>query len=140
MSVKNVAGISKLPLAWIEQALKFLSVGVLNTLLDAGLYALLTRWLGFSALPVLAKSISYGVGILNSFYWNKRWTFKSDLRAAAMIVPFVLANLVALAVNAGVMYLCLNAFYLHEIFSLVLATGTTFLWSFTVSKLSVFKA
>lgn len=51
---------------WLGQAVKFLSVGVLNTALDASLYFVLTRWLGFSTLQTLAKGISYGAGVLNS--------------------------------------------------------------------------
>lgn len=124
---------------WLEQAVKFLSVGILNTALDAGLYFVLTRWLGFAAFETLAKGISYGVGILNSFYWNKSWTFKSDDGTVAAFVPFALANLAALAINAGVMHVCLNIFSLHEIVSLALATGITFLWNFAVSKVFIFK-
>jgi putative flippase GtrA len=136
-------------LVWLEQAAKFLSVGVLNTALDACLYFVLTRWLalryacghsgqGFSTLQTLAKGVSYGVGILNSFYWNKSWTFRSDAGTAATFVPFTLVNLAALAINAGVMHLCLNALGLHETPSLALATGVTFLWNFTISKFCIF--
>jgi len=139
---------------WLEQAAKFLSVGILNTALDASLYFVLTRWLalryaaalltgysgqGFSTLQTLAKGISYGAGIINSFYWNKSWTFKSDAGTVVAFVPFALANLAALAINAGVMHICLNALALHEIVSLVLATGITFLWNFIVSKFFIFK-
>lgn len=124
---------------WLEQAVKFLSVGILNTALDASLYFVLTRWLGFSAFKTLAKSISYGAGILNSFYWNKSWTFQSDTATVAAFVPFVLANLAGLTINAGVMHLCLNVLGLHEVLSLVLATGSTFLWNFTISKFFIFK-
>jgi putative flippase GtrA len=139
---------------WLEQAAKFLSVGILNTALDASLYFVLTRWLalryaaasltgysgqGFSTLQTLAKGISYGAGILNSFYWNKSWTFKSDTGTMTAFVPFVVANLAALAINAGIMHLCLNALGLHEIPSLALATGSTFLWNFTISKVCIFK-
>jgi putative flippase GtrA len=134
---------------WLEQAAKFLSVGILNTALDASLYFVLTRWLalryavasltgysgqGFSTLPTLAKSISYGAGILNSFYWNKSWTFKSDAGTMAAFVPFVLANLAGLAINAGVMHVCLNTFHLPELMSLALATGAAFPWNFAVNK------
>jgi len=124
---------------WLEQAAKFLSIGILNTTLDASLYFVLTRWLGFSMLQTLAKSISYGAGILNSFYWNKSWTFRSDAGTVAAFVPFALANLAALIINAGVMHICLNALALHEIVSLVLATGITFLWNFIISKFFIFK-
>jgi putative flippase GtrA len=124
---------------WLEQAAKFLSVGVFNTALDASLYFVLTRWLGLSTLQTLAKGISYGAGILNSFYWNKSWTFKSDAGTVTAFVPFVLANLAALIINAGLIYLCLNALGLHEVLSLALATGITFLWNFTISKFLIFK-
>jgi len=125
--------------AWLEQAVKFLSVGILNTALDASLYFVLTRWLGFAAFKILAKGISYGAGILNSFYWNKSWTFKSDAGTMAVFVPFVVVNLAGLAINAGVMHICLNALGLHEVWSLALATGVTFLWNFTISKFFIFK-
>lgn len=135
---------------WLEQAAKFLSVGILNTALDASLYFVLTRWLalryacgysgqGFSTLQTLAKGISYGAGILNSFYWNKSWTFKSDAGTVATFVSFTLTNLAALAINASVMHACLNALGLHEIVSLALATGSTFLWNFIISKFVIFK-
>jgi putative flippase GtrA len=126
-------------LVWLEQAAKFLSVGILNTALDASLYFVLTRWLGFAAFKTLAKGISYGIGILNSFYWNKSWTFKSDAAKVAAFLPFVLANLAGLAINTGVMRVCLNALGLHEIPSLALATGITLSWNFTASKVLVFK-
>lgn len=133
---------------WLEQAVEFLSVGILNTALDVGLYFMLTRWIGIpsamlrtglAAWRVAAKGISYGAGVLNSFYWNKSWTFQSEASTLATFAPFVLANLAALAINAGVMHVCLNTFGLHEIVSLALATGAAFLWNFIISKFLIFK-
>ena len=89
---------------WLEQAARFLSVGILNTALDASLYFVLTHWLGFAALEALAKGISYGAGILSSYYWNKSWTFKSDAGTVAAFVPFVVANLAALAIENAQLY------------------------------------
>jgi putative flippase GtrA len=123
----------------IRQAIKFLSVGVLNTALDAGSYLVLTHWLGFAMLPVLAKVISYSVGVLNSFIWNRSWTFRSEASAWKTLAPFVLVNLLALGINAGAMHVCLDVFGLPELLSLVLATGVAFLWNFAVSKFVVFK-
>jgi putative flippase GtrA len=125
---------------WLEQAVKFLSVGILNTALDVSLYFVLTRWIGIlAAWRVVTKGISYGFGVLNSFYWNRSWTFQSEARAASTLAPFVLVNLAALGINAGIMHVCLNAFDLPELLSLALATGTAFLWNFAVNKLVVFK-
>jgi putative flippase GtrA len=124
---------------WPVQAIKFLAVGVLNTLVDAGLYLALTRWLGLAALPTLAKGISYGAGVLNSFYWNRSWTFRSDANTIGALIAFVLANLAALALNAGIMHLGLNMLQLPESIAFVAATGSTPVWSFTISKFVVFR-
>ena len=126
--------------AWLAQALKFFAVGVLNTAVDLGLYFVLTHWLGISAAwKVGAKAISYSAGVFNSYYWNRSWTFKSRAQAGTTLIPFVIANLVGLAVNAGVMGLCLNVLAWPEIVALGLATGITLGWNFVVSKFVVFR-
>ena len=130
---------SRLYPLWLEQALKFFSVGLLNTALDAGLYFVLTRGLGLGELRTLAKALSYSAGVLNSFYWNKSWTFRSEAGALKTLAPFVFANLLGLALNAGVMHLCLNALGWHELLSLALATGAVFGWNFGVSKFVIFQ-
>ena len=128
-----------LDLVGVQQALKFLSVGVLNTLLDALLYFALTRWLGLADYKVLAKAISYGVGILNSFYWNKNWTFKNQAQATwRVFAVFVLVNLVSLMINAGMMYACLELLALPDALGWLTATGVVFAWNFLLSKFVVF--
>jgi putative flippase GtrA len=120
------------------QVFKFASVGVLNTILDAVLYFALTRWLGFAAVPLIAKAISYTAGIVNSYVWNRSWTFKSTTSAKKSFLPFVLTNLFAIGINGLGMHLCLNILRFHEAFSFLLATAITFVWTFTTSKLVVF--
>ena len=56
-----------------------------------------------------------------------------------MFASFVLVNLVGLGVNAGTMYLCLQVMGLHELLSLLLATGVAFAWNFAASKFLVFR-
>ena len=124
---------------WLKQAVKFGAVGVLNTLIDLGLYFVLTRWLGMAGLPVAAKAISYSAGILNSFLWNRNWTFRSQASPWKTLVPFVLVNLVGLGLNTGSMQLGLNVLRLPELVSLGLATGFTLAWNFVLSKFVVFR-
>jgi putative flippase GtrA len=124
---------------WLLQVVRFAVVGVSNTLVDALLYFALTRWLGLAALPILAKTISYGAGVLNSFYWNRVWTFRSHVANGTGLLSFALINILALGVNAGVMVLALQVLDLPELAALVAATGVTFVWNFTLSKLVVFR-
>ena len=124
---------------WFRQAAKYSAVGVANTALDATLYLVLTHWLGLGGVKVLAKGISYTAGTLNGFHWNRCWTFKSRGRVEATFIAFVLASLIALAINAAVMYLGLELFGQRELPALALATGTTLVWNFATSKFLVFR-
>ncbi|MCX8033576.1 MAG: GtrA family protein [Thermoleophilia bacterium] len=57
------------------QAVRFVIVGLLNTLVDLGAFYLLTLIPGMPT--VAAKALSYILGICNSFVWNKLWTFRA---------------------------------------------------------------
>ena len=133
-----MAEISRPRPKWLIQAVKFGAVGVLNTGIDLGLYFVLTRWLGLGASLVVAKSISYSAGILNSFLWNKSWTFQSRATWATLI-PFALTNLAGLGINAGLLQLCLKTFHLPELVALGLATLCTLVWNFVISKFVIFR-
>ena len=123
----------------ITQIAKFMTVGVLNTAIDAGAYFALTRWLGLGSALILAKSFAYVIGMVNSFFWNRSWTFGDNgniWRAAGL---FTLTHIFALAINAGTMALALNWLHLPEIVALGLATAASFAWNFVLNKLVVFK-
>jgi len=129
---------ARLPL-WLAQAAKFGLVGVLNTALDWGVYFLLTRLAGMGELETLAKAISYGVGVFNSYFWNRRWTFRSRAGAGQTLLPFILVNLVGTGINSGVMALTTGLLGLPELLGLVLATGAALAWNFAASKFLVFR-
>ncbi|HPH97736.1 MAG TPA: GtrA family protein [Anaerolineaceae bacterium] len=124
-----------------KQAVKFGAVGVLNTALDWMIYFALTHWIGFfTAMPVAAKAISYSVGVLNSFFINRAWTFRSQAGAARALPLFAAANLLGLLINTGTLHLTMNELHLPELVALVLATGASLGWNFTASKWLVFRA
>lgn len=124
---------------WLGQAVRYSAVGVLNTGLDAVLYLLLTHWLGLAGLRILAKGVSYGISAVNSYHWNRSWTFRSSSKALSTFGWFLLASLVAMGINTGAMYLFLDLLRQYEIPSLLMATGITLLWNFCANKFFVFK-
>jgi putative flippase GtrA len=130
---------SNLRFDWIEQGFKFLIVGAMNTAVDLGLYYLLTRLIISSGeLFVAAKAISYSAGVLNSYLWNRSWTFQVKENSWKDFLPFVLINLVGLGFNAVILWFGLRM-AIPEFFALLLATCAVFLWNFTVSKFMIFK-
>jgi putative flippase GtrA len=84
------------------QALRFVVVGLTNTIVDLGIYTLLARV--FHVPDIAAKATSYILGIGNSFIWNKYWTFSArhSGRGWREFGFFFLVNLPPLIVNVVV--------------------------------------
>ncbi len=84
------------------QAVRFITVGLLNTAVDLGVFYLLSLIPG---MPLaVAKTISYIFGICNSFVWNKYWTFSAgqSRQGVREFAVFFAVNLPPLVVNVVV--------------------------------------
>src|SRR2546430_16910650 len=58
----------------LVQFVKFGIVGVSNTLLTFAVYTVLLK--AFGVWDLAASAIGFGVGTVNSFLLNRRWTFR----------------------------------------------------------------
>jgi putative flippase GtrA len=109
--------------------IKFGLVGVLNTAIGWGTFFVLFHFFSFNY--VLANTIGNILGFINSFFWNKFWTFKSkDLRYEEMFL-FILVFLICLAVQSGILIVFKEVFkwnvYLSQIISMVIYTLLNFI-------------
>lgn len=121
---------------WLEQAVRFGTVGVFNTLIDLGIYTVLTHFLPvFASAPVAAKGFSYTTGILNSFFLNRSWTFNSQVDIRRSLPLFFIINITGLFINTAFLGLSLNYLHLAEPVSLAAATLSSLAWNFTASKI-----
>lgn len=82
------------------QLIKFALVGVLNTVVDFAVYTALVLIFGVgddNALLIgLFTFIGYGCGVLNSFIFNTKWTFKQEYkRTTKEAIMFVVVNLIS---------------------------------------------
>lgn len=103
---------------WSEGAtlVRFAIVGIGNTLVDFGMFFLLTS-MGVSY--VLAQVCSYSAGVLNSYVWNRTWTFRAQEKASAQqFFQFLILNLLSL----GTTVVLLQLLHLAGI-SLVISKG-----------------
>lgn len=112
-------------------------VGIVNTGVDIGVFALLTWW----QLPWLAAQvIAYGCGVMNSFLMNRKWTFRQQGALTKGLLRFILLNLLTLGVTSACMML------LHEQFGVLLwmskgaATILGVVLNFVGSRWWVFRA
>lgn len=91
----------------LYQFAKFFLVGGLNVLIDLGVLNLLIFLSGTGAglLYSLFKGISFLVATVNSYFWNKYWTFKST---GGKFDQFLVVSAIGLVVNVGVASLVVN--------------------------------
>jgi len=79
-----------------RQEFRFLMVGGINTAVGYGTYALFI-YLGFDYL--VAFTIATVVGVVNSYLWNRFFTFRSSSKALSEITRFALVYLVSFCVG-----------------------------------------
>jgi putative flippase GtrA len=133
----------------IYEALKFVVVGGLNTLVDFAVLNLLILATGESSgvLYSVFKGISFVVAVANSYIWNKWWTFSSQEKTdAARVAKFFGVSVIGFGINVGIASLVVNAIAapagitpaLWANIGAVAATALSMVWNFAGYKLFVF--
>ena len=124
-----------------KQAFKFMAVGVINTLLDAVAYIVLTRATPiFSEHLVAAKFFSFLAGTVTSLTLNRWWTFGVRQRLTLPeVARFYAAVSLSIIVNVEGMNLLVSA-GMYDLLALAITTIGTFAIGFTLSKFWVFRS
>lgn len=132
------------------QFYKFVLVGVLNTLLDL---AILNGLIVITGIAIgwhfsLFKGTSFAIAVVNSYFWNKFWTFrKTKGGGASEFAQFLAVSLVGLGVNVGIASLFVNVIgpqggvspQLWANAAAIAAIVFSTVWNFVGYKLIVFK-
>jgi len=134
----------------INQFSKFIVIGVLNTAIDFAILNFLMWWTGIydGKQIILLNVISFSIAVINSYFWNKFWTFRDrDNVDAKEFSQFIAVTLVGLIINSSIVYL-ITTFIdpmfgmnkeLWANFAKVMATGLSLIWNFVGYKFIVFK-
>lgn len=113
-----------------RQLLKFSLVGILNTIIDFGVFALITFF--FSKITqnsdaliyiFIANAISLFAWVTNSYFVNRKWTFEQTSPPHfGEAVKFYLINSISFFVSTGIIYLLCRYIFPPELpFGKVLA-------------------
>ncbi len=133
------------------QFIKFSIVGGLNFLIDLGILNFLIFWSGISAgiFYSVFKGTSFTVAVINSYFWNKYWTFQSGgAPRTSEFASFLAVNLIGFAINVSTASLVVNFIgappgisgSLWANVGAAVAAITSLLWNFIGMKYWVFKA
>jgi len=133
------------------QLAKFVLVGALNTFVDFGILILLLTIFGVAAglLYSISKAFSFSCSVVNSYFWNKFWTFekKETKRAGREFGKFYLIAGIGFFLNVAIASFVVSIiepqFGLSaEIWAIVgafIAVLCVFIWNFLGYKFIVFK-
>ncbi len=95
------------------QFIKFGLVGVSNTLISWGVYAVCIR---LGAHYMLANLIGFLISVLNSFYWNNKYVFKEEESERvwwkALLRTYVAYGTTGLVLNTILLYVWLDLLHI----------------------------
>lgn len=120
------------------QFLKFGLIGLLNTLVHYLTFIILFKLAGIHML--VASSIGYMLGIINSFFLNRKWTFQvkgNNWRVEAF--KFFVVNAFSLAINLLLLETLVKYLYLRPELSQILAIAGSLVVNFWGNKMWTFK-
>lgn len=121
----------------LGEFVRFGLVGVLNTAIDIGSFTLLYRVAGLR--PLLANGLAFLIAVSNSYWLNRRWTFREsrEVKGLAAYGRFVLLNIGGLIISS--LTLALLAGLMAPELAKVIASILTLLWNYTSSRYFIFK-
>ena len=133
------------------QLAKFGAVGAANFSVDIGVLSLLIFLTNIASGPffTLFKTISFFSAVINSYFWNKFWSFedtsKHDIKKE--FVQFLTVSIIGAIVNVGTTHILVNVIGNISTFddkmwatlSAAIAAVTVLLWNFLGYKFIVFK-
>jgi putative flippase GtrA len=123
-----------------RKEIRFLFVGGINTTVGYGSYALMI----FLGLPyIIAQSVSTIIGTINSYFWNKYFTFKQPQKSIREVLRFILVYGASYVVNVLLLFVCVELLGVNEygagLIGLIFTTAISYIghnfFSFKKSKL-----
>ena len=119
------------------QAVRYLLVGVSNTLLTLIAYALA---IAAGAPPVVASVIAFSVGAANGYRLNRSWTFRSEVRGLRPAARYLVMITLGLGLNAIGVRLAVHGAEVPKIAAELVALPPVTLMTFLLARTWVFRA
>ena len=119
---------------------RFSIVGVLNTLIDFVAFTIFNSWFGISY--TISQIAGYSLGVVNSFIFNKNWTFEdknTNKKIVHEFLKFIIINLISLIITIIFMRILIKRFNVNVYIAKIIVTFVAQITNFVGYKLWVFK-
>ena len=120
-----------------REAIMYLIVGVVTTVVSIGTYELSMRVLGFNAL--IANIISWIIAVTFAYFTNRNVVFeKTGESVLTQAIKFFSGRIGTLLMEEGLLWLMIYAICLNASIAKIIAQIFVFVANYIVSKLFVF--
>lgn len=140
---KNMSVLNKTIDSVFNGKLKLLSrfsvTGVLNTIIDFAIFTICESLLGIHY--TISQIIGYSCGVVNSFVFNKKWTFdntNSHKKTFHELFQFTIVNIISLIVTLIFIKVLVNNFNINVYVSKIIVTLIAQVINFLSYKIWVF--
>lgn len=121
MTGRNMLNIIKIQFVKYRQLIVYCIIGCTGATLDFLVYALLTNCAGMHYQ--LANFLSVSFGIINNFFWNCYFNFKTKDKILKRLASFYSVGMFGWVMSAGCLWLFIEIIGLNE---LIAKLGTIF--------------
>lgn len=121
----------------VKQAIKYGIVGLGNTLITAGVIWVMMKLLGCS--DITSNVAGYVAGVLNSFVWNKQWTFQSSAGWTSSAIRFGVVFGICYLLQLGVLMVLNKHLPIDPYYNQLIAMAFYTAINFIMNKLYTFK-
>ena len=122
-----------------RQFVKFVLVGLMTTALNFTIYGVLLLIFGVHYLP--AAAIAFIIATVNSYTFNRTWTFRSGAHRHARLLKFSAVQLFGLIINLVVLAILVEnlGFEDHKLLAQVISNAFVVLSNFTGNEFWTFR-
>lgn len=131
----------------LVQLIRFAITGLINTVVDFGVFNLLLILSGAQSPAIIAmiNSLAVSMSIVTSYILNKRWTFPPANRSG-QLMRFIIVSLIGIIINSGTIALLIglnNSAHVSAVVFLnaakILAAFASSIWNFLAYRGWVFR-
>jgi putative flippase GtrA len=117
----------------VRQIVKYGVVGASNTVLTFVTYTVLEKLVGINYL--IALPLGYGVGSLNSYIFNRHWTFRArDIAHTTAGTRFAIVQGIAIAANELLLYVFVHHLGIDKIAAQAILTVPVLAVTFVANR------
>jgi len=119
------------------QAIKYGVVGISNTFITFIVITLMMKLLGYS--DFISNIVGYVAGVVNSFIWNKKWTFSNSTGWKNSLFRFLIAFGICYVIQYGLVMILNKNLTIDHIYNHYIGMVFYTAINFFANKYYVFK-